>query len=435
MSLPLATVARNATCPCGSGRRFKSCCGSEASLRRPALPEELQRAMGLQQSGSLAEAERIYRDVLEREPNVADAVHMLGVIYLQSGNYADALRCLRRAAELFDWRFRAVHHNLGLAIAALLFGRNGARTQELWEAYDGWLDRLRSRRSDHRPVVSVVIAADESAGGADLLDSVLRQSYARLEIVVAAEVSADELRPLLATGPYRWQIHPRAPGGAAAMLNDAIRRSTGEFVNVLVENDRFAPTRIEAMVDAIARAGAAWGFSRAVLSDGGSLPSGPHGASTGTELAYFADDVAARDTVGMSLLSLNAARSASGLFFARSLFDEVGGFREVPCSEWDFCLRASIVAEPVYVPSAEYRRGAPQPVRVDRRAAEASLERFYETALATRSPANSFAPVPAVWGERFFIQLLAGGNAETLPPAVLRDLAERAAACSGADSD
>ena len=30
MSTQLQPVARNAVCPCGSGRRFKACCGSSA---------------------------------------------------------------------------------------------------------------------------------------------------------------------------------------------------------------------------------------------------------------------------------------------------------------------------------------------------------------------------------------------------------------------
>src|SRR5258706_15530712 len=165
------------------------------------------------------------------------------------------------------------------------------------------------------------------------------------------------------------------------------------------------------MVAAIAGTGAAWGFSCAALTKPDGTASPPDAALRASELAYVADDVAACDTVGVSLLSGNPVISASALFFSRTLFDELGGFREPsPCCDWDFGLRASIVAEPVYVPSAEYEHrlqagnGALQAEEAARHAAEVTFAAFYDTAMATRAPANPFAPVPAVWGDRFFAQ-------------------------------
>ena len=446
MSSSMQPVGRNAICPCGSGRRFKACCGNSA-LQPASAPggpfaDQLQRALALQQSGRLAEAELVYREVLEHEPELADAMHMLGVIHLQAGNYAEALRRLYRAAELFDWRFPAVRHNLGLAIAALLIGRNEAQIQRLWEAYDGWRDGLRSGRRNVHPCVSVIVASLDHADGLEtVLESVFRQSYAAIELIVVDDRSVERLRPTLARSPYRWRVRASANRGAAGAINEAVAQSTGDFVNVLVSDDRFAATRVETMVDGIARAGATWGFSRAAFvgSDGLELP--PDISPRASELVYIADDVAARDTVGMSFLSRNPAPpSPSALFFARSIFDKLGGFRELPtCYDWDFCLRASLVSEPVYVPSAEYEHrlragnGMLQPEAAGQ-AAEATFAAFYDAALATQAPTNPFAPVPAVWGERFFAQVLASGHAVSLPATVLRDLSVRVAATCGAAS-
>src|SRR5258706_5987427 len=106
MSAPMQVLGRNAACSCGSGRRFKACCGSSAppppSASEETLGERLRRALALQQSGSPVEAEAVYRDVLQRQPDLADAVHMLGVIHLQAGHYPEALRRLHPAAELVD---------------------------------------------------------------------------------------------------------------------------------------------------------------------------------------------------------------------------------------------------------------------------------------------------------------------------------------------
>jgi GT2 family glycosyltransferase len=443
MNAPNQAVARNAACPCGSGRRFKACCGNRAgsvvSAPGERLADRLQRALALQQGGDLVQAEAAYREILEHGPDLADAVHMLGVIHLQAGNHAEALRRLHQAAELFHWEFPTVRYNLGLAISALLSGRNRTQVERLWRAYDGWRDDLRAERRDIAPCVSIVVAGfDHAAAIEAALQSAFRQSYPRIELIVVDDGAVERLRPMLARSPHRWRIHARQKGGVASAINDAIAQSSGEYVSVLVGADRLAPTRVETMVDAVARTGAAWGFSRGTLvgSDGVELTA--KAALPTFDLAYCADDIAASDTVGVSLLSRNPVISASALFFSRAVFDELGGFREhPPCYDWDFCLRASIIAEPVYVPSAEYGHslpsgsGSPQAEEAARLASRTTFAVFYDAALATHQAENPFAPVPAVWGERFFAQVLARGHATSLPASVLRDLLVRAAAAAG----
>jgi len=59
-------------------------------------------ALALQQhrAGRVAEAERGYREILQREPGHADSLHLLGVIELQSGNFTSALALVQRAVAL-----------------------------------------------------------------------------------------------------------------------------------------------------------------------------------------------------------------------------------------------------------------------------------------------------------------------------------------------
>ncbi len=397
------------------------------------LSDRLHRALALQQRGDLVQAAAAYREVLEHSPDVADAVHMLGVIHLQVGNYPEALRRLRQAAELFHWEFPAARHNLGLAISALFSRRNRADVERLWRAYDGWRDHLRAERRDITPCVSIVVAGfDDAASIEAVLESVFRQSYGRIELIVVDDGTMERPESTLTGSPHRWQIHKRDKGAVAATINDGIARSQGEFVNVLLGNDRLAPTRVEAMVNAVARTGAAWGFSRGTV-----VAPAAQTALPAFDPAYGADDIAACDTVGVSFLSRNPATSVSALFFSRALFDRLGGFRgDRPGYEWDFCLRASILAEPVYVPSAEYehRSRVPQAEDAVRLASEATFAAFYDAALATLRAENPFAPVPAIWGERFFAQVLEHGHATSLPVGILRDLSVRAAATLDAAS-
>ncbi|MEW6586972.1 MAG: tetratricopeptide repeat protein, partial [Nitrospirota bacterium] len=51
----------------------------------------LQAALGQHQAGNLDEAERIYREILQRQPDNADALHLLGIVLFQKKNYDAAV--------------------------------------------------------------------------------------------------------------------------------------------------------------------------------------------------------------------------------------------------------------------------------------------------------------------------------------------------------
>lgn len=92
---------RNAPCSCGSGRKYKHCCGGPnrhaAAGHAPSL---LAVATRLLQSGQPAQAERLYREVLVREPAHAQATHFLGMCLIQTGRHEEGLGALRRSVAL-----------------------------------------------------------------------------------------------------------------------------------------------------------------------------------------------------------------------------------------------------------------------------------------------------------------------------------------------
>jgi predicted O-linked N-acetylglucosamine transferase (SPINDLY family) len=69
-------------------------------------------------AGRLAEAETLYRQILQVQPNHADALHFLGVIADQSGQHELAIEWIRRAIALQP-NSPAAHSNLGEAYRAL----------------------------------------------------------------------------------------------------------------------------------------------------------------------------------------------------------------------------------------------------------------------------------------------------------------------------
>jgi tetratricopeptide (TPR) repeat protein len=76
------------------------------------LTEILARGLAYHQSGSLVEAEACYREILQTEPDHAEALHLLGVVAQQNGDYDQAERLIRRAIARNSGA-ADYHNNLG----------------------------------------------------------------------------------------------------------------------------------------------------------------------------------------------------------------------------------------------------------------------------------------------------------------------------------
>jgi len=101
-------------------------------LMNPAaavLEAKFREASALHQQGKLAEAERIYGDVLRRQPNHFDALHRLAVIAAQTGQTERAAELFKRAIKL-NSTVPPAHRNLGMALFEL------KRFREALASYD-----------------------------------------------------------------------------------------------------------------------------------------------------------------------------------------------------------------------------------------------------------------------------------------------------------
>jgi len=90
-------------------------------------------ALDRHRTGSLTEAEELYRQVLEKSPEHPEPLHYLGVIAYQRGQYEQAVEQIGRAIAL-DSRQAAFRSNLGLALQAL------GRREEARAAYERALE-------------------------------------------------------------------------------------------------------------------------------------------------------------------------------------------------------------------------------------------------------------------------------------------------------
>lgn len=82
------------------------------------LQDHIQKGIEFHQAGRLRDAEAIYRQVLEIEPNHADAIHLLGVISHQAGRYEFAARLISEAI-LVNPGVANYHNNLGNVLEKL----------------------------------------------------------------------------------------------------------------------------------------------------------------------------------------------------------------------------------------------------------------------------------------------------------------------------
>jgi tetratricopeptide (TPR) repeat protein len=110
---------RNDPCPCGSGKKFKHCCGSPLERAAAEAPRadhaDIGTLIGMVHAGRLPEAEARAMALLRAQPEAGMLWKILSVTLLRQGK--DALAALRRAAELLPQDAEA-HANLGSELRA-----------------------------------------------------------------------------------------------------------------------------------------------------------------------------------------------------------------------------------------------------------------------------------------------------------------------------
>ncbi|MEO6422883.1 MAG: DUF5672 family protein, partial [Candidatus Nitrotoga sp.] len=127
MARPLASksISRNETCSCGSGERYKNCCGklTVTAIPRGATREDdikwmLSVALKHHQLGHIVHANTIYGLILHEQPQNAVALQYSGVIAYQSGAHENALKLIEQAIRIQP-SIPDFHNNLGLVFQAI----------------------------------------------------------------------------------------------------------------------------------------------------------------------------------------------------------------------------------------------------------------------------------------------------------------------------
>jgi Tfp pilus assembly protein PilF len=112
-----ASPSRNAPCPCGSGKKYKRCCGSGTQApHTPAAPNgQIQQVISLYQQGNLQAASRLAEDLLLATPDDATLLEITAVIALHTGNPGLAIERFQQQLAIQPGNALA-HSNLCMAL-------------------------------------------------------------------------------------------------------------------------------------------------------------------------------------------------------------------------------------------------------------------------------------------------------------------------------
>ncbi len=422
-------MSRNSLCSCGSGKRFKLCCG-----RAPTAPLQTRyEALAAHRAGAFGRAESLYRRALEENPDDIDALHMLGVVQMQRLRYREALDLVWDAAERSGWSVPEIRHNVGLVLGKLVTREANVRQADLLAEFVGREEALRNARSDASPLVSVVLPAYNHARYvAQAIESVAEQTYPHIELVVIDDGSTDGTAAVVAecVAGFRFPVRliARENRGAPATLNEGVTLARGQYVSFLNSDDYYAPDRVASLVDEIARAGVAWGFTLVSNADDRTDPNGETGA---VGILQRQRNFLGTQPNSFTLVEYNVAISTGNLFVEKAFFSGLGGFRDYRYNhDWDFGLRASAFSEPVvvYRPLYFYRFHAGNTISESRARVTEDADRvigdFLATVLAGTAPfTNALGPQSPDNRALLLKLVFRAGQGALVPVPMLRSMA------------
>jgi GT2 family glycosyltransferase len=331
-------------------------------MRSANVSDIMQQALELQRQGALEEAAALYREALNAQPDNPDCLHMLGVVNLRRSDYLQGIDLIERACVASGWRSRNAFANLirGLRELVATLSESGDPAAAMRQVQEVRAAKAATRAEDPEPLVSVLVPSyNHTRFVRQALRSVLDQSYRRLELIVIDDGSTDDtprlVRETLQSSGLTHRFVVREQRGAPATINECIGYASGRYLNVLNSDDLFAPGRIEALVEAVHRGGADWGFSGCALIDAEGRPAGDADRRTAMIREHFEGIEDAGHTSHAFLLG-NPAVSTGNIFVTCELAQAIGGFSSHRyMHDWAFCLEAAWRSEPVRVDGDLYR--------------------------------------------------------------------------------
>ncbi|MEQ1593947.1 MAG: SEC-C metal-binding domain-containing protein [Casimicrobium sp.] len=423
--------SRNATCPCGSGKRYKACHGATAPASNAQAAEEtlaslMQAALRAQVAGDLDAAEALYRQALTLDPNQADCLHMLGVVRMQRFDLLGARELIERAGELVEWSHTSFRHNYAHLLSSFLSAREPTNLPErLREMQD-----QRRAREPLAPSYGVVIVNPLATA------NTLSETLASLASLAVAPSAVVVLGGGVNVGNDAWPfaVHSTAWRGAGERASDdltvALALVRQPYVAIMHAGDtaqEALPMALKSLVAGVAH----WGVARAVASDAQS------------------DNLTLSARENMFTLLQHSPRVGAALFAEGIPLSSVcnllwhtpfllARLAERPASFRALCEMAMWEEEPLFLDHVMVRFAASYPASSafwDEESVLATLDvGFLAKALSGVRAPNPVAPSIEFDGPSFLKRALRIGLGRRLGPASLRAVAQQVVAAPTASA-
>ncbi|TXN15048.1 glycosyltransferase [Methylobacterium sp. WL122] len=256
------------------------------------------------------------------------------------------------------------------------------------------------------PLVSIIIPSyNHERYIIKCLESVVNQEYKPIEIILIDDGSRDKTADLaesyLNTHAPKSIVIRRKNNGAANAINQAIKLSSGHYINILNSDDYFSRSRISMCVDLCLRQQAEFVFAGINFIDENNKNCQIDNYIM--SLIKSGNDAISFPSIGFALMKNQLAISTGNFFFSRTLYNKLGGFRSyLYVHDWDFILRSLYYTEPLVIKEKLYN------YRFHGENSYKSLENIagYETSEVMRNflwlmtshpPLNGTAPCPFYW--------------------------------------
>ena len=188
--------------------------------------------------------------------------------------------------------------------------------------------------ADALPTVTVIIPTYNRRG--DLtraLASLTAQTYPRLEIIVVNDAGEDVGDLVAGIPSARYLVMPQN-GGVLKTEMMGIAAATGEYIQLLADDDVLAPDHVEALVTAMLLSGASMAHANCLIRHQQATGDGEY-ATVGFNARVFIDTA----TPTMALLATPMAGNA--IMIHRRVFEAVGPYRDdCMLGDQEFQLRA-----------------------------------------------------------------------------------------------
>ena len=217
----LASLRRNDPCTCGSGKKYKKCCGSQAAVAaRPVTPTAAQRAQRAPtaaqlapvraefEAGRFAEAEREVRELIERFPECGFLWKVLAQALCAQDK--DPLHALQQAVVLLPQEAET-HNNLGNALRGRGEAAAALECHERALAINSLYAEAHNNRGSALADLGRIDEAAKSFRRAGAIKPDFVLAHVNLGNVLRAlgrwSDAADSYRRALALQPWRGDVH------------------------------------------------------------------------------------------------------------------------------------------------------------------------------------------------------------------------------------